>query len=206
MPADWQIEHWPVCGFHVFLSHVAEDRDTLILPVLEKLRTHRVISWIDQADYPTGRDSHEALRESILKCRHIIYFITPSLIKQGRGWTAIESAYGDIIQNQLSVPSAALIQFELPLFFMPVSNPKLGRTAWRRLTDRGAFYRVGRSSNPVSQVDWAVQEIAKFIQREELQAEAIDGRLQSDESLRERCKRDQNFANRLLAVTPARLR
>ena len=63
MPADWTIDHWPVCGSHAFLSHVAEDRETLVLPVLEKLQSHKVICWLDQLHYPTGRDSHDALRE-----------------------------------------------------------------------------------------------------------------------------------------------
>ncbi len=205
MPADWTIEHWPICGSHAFLSHVAEDRESLVLPVLDQLRSHQVICWLDQHHYPTGRDSHEALRDSILRCRRLVYFITPAMLKQGRGWTAIESAYGDLVHRQLSLSSSTLVQFELPLFFVPPTHKGLQRTAWRRLADRGAFHRTGRKANSLSPVDWAVQEIARFVQREELQAESVAGRLQSDPALNARCRRDSNFADRLLAITPARL-
>lgn len=202
MPADWTIDHWPVCGSHAFLSHVAEDRETLVLPVLEKLQSHKVICWLDQLHYPTGRDSHDALRDSLLRCRHLIYFITPAMLKQGRGWTAIESAYGDLIQQQLNLPTSTLVQFELPLFFVPITHPGLQRTSWRRLADRGAFHRFGRKAVAISPVDWAVQQIIAFIQREADQAMAVASRLPLDISLNARCQRDRNFANRLLAITP----
>lgn len=205
MPADWTIEHWPVCGSHAFLSHVAEDRESLVLPVLEKLQSHKVICWLDQLHYPTGRDSHEALRDSLLRCRHLVYFITPALLKQGRGWTAIESAYGDLVQRQLTLPSSTLVQFELPLFFVPIAHTGLQRTSWRRLADRGAFHKIGRKANMMSPVDWAVQEITGFVQREAIQAAAVAVRLQSDPDLNARCQQDRNFANRLLAITPDQL-
>lgn len=205
MPADWTITHWPVCGFHVFLSPAAEDRESLVLPVLEQLQTHQISSWVDQHQFPTGRDSQEALRESILRCRHMIYFITPAMLKQGRGWTAIESAYGDLVQRQLNLPSAALMQFELPLFFLPPAHHGLQRTAWRRLADRGAFHRTGRKANPLSPVDWAVREVTSFVRREEVQAESVAGRLQVDSELNARCHRDANFADRVQAITPVRL-
>ena len=57
----------------------------------------------------------------------------------------------------------------------------------------------------MSPVDWAVQEITGFVQREAIQAAAVAVRLQSDPYLNARCQRDRNFANRLLAITPAQL-
>lgn len=204
MPAEWMIDHWPVCGFHAFLSHVKEDRDSLVLPVLEKLQANRVISWIDQHHYPAGLDSHEALRDSILQCRHIIYFITPSMLKQGRGWTAIESAYSDVVQRQLYLRSSTLMQFELPLFFIPNSHKGLERTAWRRFIDRGVFYRTGRKANVHTQVDWAVDEVTRFVRDAERRADEVAGRMEYDQELKDRCLRDPNFSDRLLATSPVR--
>ncbi|HUG90408.1 MAG TPA: toll/interleukin-1 receptor domain-containing protein, partial [Planctomycetaceae bacterium] len=75
MPAGWSITQWPVCEYHVFLSHCAEDRKRLVLPVYRRLQQSGITPWIDQHDYPSGRDPFESLRENLLRCRHIVYFI-----------------------------------------------------------------------------------------------------------------------------------
>src|SRR5690554_4175430 len=84
MPAQWRIEYWPKCIAEVFLSHCAEDRSGLVLPVYEELKRRGVIPWIDRHHYPASREAFEALREGLLKCRHVVYFITPAMLRQGR--------------------------------------------------------------------------------------------------------------------------
>ena len=210
MASDWLIEHWPRCGFHAFLSHVAGDRDSLVVPVLQGLERGGLASWLDAHHYPTGRDSHEALRESMLCCRHIVYFITPALLKQGRGWTAIESAYADLVHRQLALPSSALMQFELPLFFVDRDHRSLTRSAWRRLSDRGAFFRprtkkTTSGSRETDQINWAIDEITRFVRREENQSESVADRLQHDVALTERFARNPNLRDRLLGLAPVKL-
>lgn len=90
MPAQWRIEHWPSCVAHTFLSHCAEDRDHLVVPVYEELLRRRIVPWIDRKHYPLGRDAMEALQDELLKCRHVIYFVTPAMLNQGRGWAGTE--------------------------------------------------------------------------------------------------------------------
>jgi hypothetical protein len=101
MPADWAISHWPSCQFHAFLSHCAEDREGLVIPVQQRLEARQVVTWLDQHHYPAGRDPFEILREEILRCRHVVFFVTESLLRQARGWSAVERSYAEVVQRAL---------------------------------------------------------------------------------------------------------
>jgi hypothetical protein len=81
----WTIESFPPCTHHVFLSHSAEDRQELVVPVFELLSRRGVMPWLDRHDYPYGRGSRAALRDSILPCRHTVFFVTPAMLRQPRG-------------------------------------------------------------------------------------------------------------------------
>ncbi len=51
----WQIQSFPSCTHHVFLSHCREDREWLVFPLEEELRRRGVIPWLDRHEYPYGR-------------------------------------------------------------------------------------------------------------------------------------------------------
>lgn len=191
MLSKWKIERWPRCLHHVFLSHCAENRQDLVVPVYERIARQKIIPWLDRHHYPSGRGSHEALRESLLRCRHVVYFVTPELLRQGesRGWCVLERGYGSVIQQALTDVG----HVELPLFFVARTDPTLQRSVWSALTDQGVFFDSDSvKSNPVT---WAVRQIADFIRREEVYAfEMLQNASQKDLPSREK-----NFLDRITA-------
>src|SRR5450432_1699111 len=114
----WQITSFPRCEFHVFLSHCAADRTWLVHPVYEELRRRKIIPWLDRDDYYYGRDSRTALRDGLLRSRHIVFFITLGMMDYKRGWCSMELAYSGLLQANLSNPGGTLLNYELPLFFL----------------------------------------------------------------------------------------
>lgn len=164
----WQLDSFPKCEYHVFLSHCAEDRTALVYPVYEALQRNGIIAWLDREDYYYGRDSRLALRDGLLRCRHVVFFITKAMTRHQRGWCAMELAYADLLQANLVHPGGSLLNFELPLFFLDQTDSELQRTVWAALRDRGTFCPLGS----IDQVEWAVSSIASFLRRE--QALAVD--------------------------------
>ncbi len=68
--------------------------------VNEELRKRQIIPWIDRHDYPAGRGAIAALREEILRCRHVVYFVTSSMLRQG-GWPPVERTLASLVQEQV---------------------------------------------------------------------------------------------------------
>ena len=136
MPAVWRIDYWPRCVAYVFLSHCAEDRETLVKPVYRELRRRGIAPWLDHYHYPVGRESIETLHEELLKARHVAYFITPAMLRQGRGWTSSERAFTATIQQQLRY-NHEIAHVELPLLFIPADDPIFQRSIWCSLRERG---------------------------------------------------------------------
>lgn len=210
MPADWNVRHWPRVGFHVFLSHVREDRDSLVVPVrneLQRMFLQReqqfIIPWIDRADFPVGRPSLAALREEILRCRHVVYFITPAMLKQGRGWCALERCVTDIVQSQLTLSGLLFQHVELPLVFCNPDDEPLTQSVWGPLFDRALVYARMRRSPRETRANWAVRMISEFVDRESRWAEDIRVRLRNDPAALERFGVDRNLLRRLRAADPA---
>ena len=165
---SWQVTAYPRCEHHVFLSQCAADRSWLVHPVYEELMRGGIIPWLDREDYPYRRDSRTALRDGLLRSRHVIFFITEGMMNYRRGWCHIELAYGDLLQVNLVDAGETLLSYSLPLFFLDQGDPEIARTTWSLLRDRGIF------SPPSSHdlVDWSVDQIGKFLHRE--QAVALD--------------------------------
>ena len=115
---QWTIRYFPPCSHHVFLSHCREDYDDLVYPTYLRLRQQRIIPWLDRHDYPYGSDSRLALQDGILRSRNAVFFITPHLLNNPRGWCALELAYGTILQNNLAIAGGALANVILPLFLV----------------------------------------------------------------------------------------
>ena len=159
----WQIASYPRCERHVFLSHCAEDRSWLVHPISDELMRRQIIPWLDREDYYYGRGSRAALRDALLKSRHVVFFVTLGMLDYKRGWCPMELAYSDIIQTNLTQPGGLLLNFDLPLFFLDRGNPDLSRTAWDALRDRGLFH----DPSDGDEVTWGADQIANFLHREQ---------------------------------------
>lgn len=159
----WQISSFPSCGYHVFLSHCAADRDDLVHRVYDELEARGVVPWLDREDYYYGRDSRTALRDGLLKSRHTVFFITLAMMDYRRGWCSMELAYADLIQANLLYRGGPLLNVVLPLFFLDQADPELVRTVWGTLRDRGRFHRPSDGDAAL----WAVDQIVAFLLREQ---------------------------------------
>jgi hypothetical protein len=164
----WQISSYPRCEYHAFLSHCAIDRRWLVHPVYDQLKRMRIIPWLDREDYYYGRDSRTALRDGLLRSRHVVFFVTLGMMAYRRGWCQMELAYSDLLQANLVHAGGPLLNFELPLIFLDRADRELSRTAWDALRDHGRFHHPS-DGDPVG---WAVDQIAAFLRRE--QALALD--------------------------------
>ena len=161
------------------------------MPVYERLAQKKIIPWLDRHHFPSGRGSHEALRESLLRCRHVVYFVTPELLRQGaaRGWCVLERGYGSVIQQALT----DFGHVELPLFFVERTDEELQRSVWSALADQGVFFdSAPAKANPVT---WAVRQIQDFIRREEVFA----GEMLLNASQIDLPFREKNFLDRITA-------
>src|SRR5260370_15745742 len=178
MIGDWGIRHLPRCTHHVFLSHCAEDRDRLVQPVYNALENARYFPWFDKHHYPAGQGAFEALREGILHCRHVVYFVTAPFLAQGRGWNSIEHGYANLLQENLHFRSLELCHIQFPLFFLPHGHALLQRSAWWPLVHRVRRYPPGRVDSAA--VTWATQEITAFIRQEERRGASLPEQIAND--------------------------
>jgi hypothetical protein len=159
----WQITSFPRCERHVFLSHCAEDRTELVHPVYEELKRKMIVPWLDREDYYYGRDSRTALRDALLRSRHVVFFVTLGMMAYRRAWCALELAYADLLQANFNYAGGPLLNFELCLFYLDPADAELRRTAWDVLRDRGRFYHPSNGDA----VEWSVKQIAEFLDREQ---------------------------------------
>ncbi len=159
----WQISSFPRCEYHVFLSHCALDRTNLVHPVYDELKRRGIVPWLDREDYYYGRDSRTALRDGLLRSRHVVFFITLGMMDYRRGWCPMELAYSDLLQANLIHAGGPLLNFELPLIFLDRADAELPRTAWDALRDRGRFHQLS-DGDPIL---WAVDQIVAFLHREQ---------------------------------------
>ena len=154
MIGDWRVRHYPRCTHHVFLSHCAENRRTLVHPVYTGLQKDQYVPWLDRHHYPRGQGAFAALREAIIRCRHVVYFVTEEFLSQGRGWNSVETAYSELLQANLIHPSLVLCNVQLHLFFLPRSHEILERSAWGSFVQSGRLYPPGKVDGDA--VNWAM--------------------------------------------------
>jgi hypothetical protein len=200
MIGDWRVHQFPRCTHHVFLSHCAEDRARLAQPVYNALEAAKFSPWLDRHHYPSGQGAFEALREAILHCRHVVYLVTAQLLSQGRGWSSVENAYANVLQENLRFSSLELCHIQLPLFFVPHGHPTLNRSAWGPLVQRGRFYPAGRVDGGA--VSWTAREILAFIQQEERRGLSLATQVQSDPGLQHLLTTEPNLLRRVMCADP----
>ena len=202
MIGDWKIERLPPCTHHVFLSHCAEDRVRLVQPVFDALEDNAYGPWLDRHHYPRGQGAFAALREGIIHCRHVVYFVTARFLAQGRGWGSVELAYSNLLQENLSF-RLELCHIQFPLFFVPQGKVSLLRSAWRPLVERGRFYPPGRVDRRA--VNWATQEIMTFIRQEERRGAFLADQVQNDPSFQSFLEEEPHLLQRIMCGDPVRL-
>jgi hypothetical protein len=195
----WQIQFFPLCTHHVFLSHCREDREWLVFPLFEELCQRGIIPWLDRHDYPYGRTSFEALRDGVLKSRHVVFLVTQAMLAQPRGWSIIELAWADLLQENLRESGGVLQTVMLPVFFLDLSDEGLLRSVWRSLRDRAVFHRP-QDGDPVA---WTSQQIADFLLRETERGLDNGIWLQQDSRARTRLERRQGLVDRITGQHPA---
>jgi hypothetical protein len=159
----WQITSYPRCDHHIFLSHCGIDRPWLVHRVYKELQQRKIVAWLDQEDYYYGRDSRTALRDGLLKSRHVVFFITRGMMEYTRGWCPMELAYSGLLQANLINPGGPVLNYELPLFFLDQADAELPRTVWNQLRDRGIFHHPPKGDPAI----WAVDQIVAFLRREQ---------------------------------------
>lgn len=170
----WQVAACPKCEHHVFLSHCAEDRETLVSPVYDRLVAAGITPWLDREDYYYGRDSRSALRDGILRSRHVVFFVTEAMLTVARGWCVLELALTELLELSFRVRGGQLANVFLPLFLVPQSNAELPRSVWQLARDRGRFHVGG---DPVV---WCGAEIGAFLHRERQLARDVARQVKAD--------------------------
>lgn len=201
MIGAWRVNKLPRCTHHVFLSHCAEDRDRLVLPVFQALEKAAYFPWLDKHHYPAGQDPYEALREGVVRCRHVVYFVTANFLAQGRGWNSIENAYSNLLQANLHEHGIELCHIQCPLVFLPKSHATLARSGWGPLVHRARFYGPSRVDGGA--VDWAAQQIVDFIRQEEIRGAALAIQVQNDPGFRPLLALEPNLLRRIMCADPA---
>ncbi|HEX7448823.1 MAG TPA: toll/interleukin-1 receptor domain-containing protein [Pirellulales bacterium] len=195
----WQLQFFPACTHHVFLSHCREDRGWLVNPLADAMRDRRLIPWVDQHDYPYGRTSFQALRDGILRSRHVVFLVTDAMLQQPRGWSIIELAWAELLQDNLREPGGVLQNVSLPLFFVAREDARLPRCAWFPVIDRARFH-LPADGNPVL---WALHQIDAFVAREVQQGLDNVAWLDGDSRSRLRLKKRAGLIERITALRPA---
>lgn len=146
----------------------------------------------------------EALRTELLRCRHVVYFVTSGLLRQGRRWTATERALVDQMQAGLEFRGVEFQHVELPLIFTKPDDPLLQRSIWAPLLPKAKFYVLSKHSKE-SKVAWSVRMIEQFLQEEESWAVSINARLKTDAIAKDFFAADAEILRRLRAVDPTPL-
>ncbi len=200
MIGDWKVRYLPRCTHHVFLSHCAENRACLVLPVYRALEEDQYSPWLDQHHYPRGQEAFPALREGILRCRHVVFFVTEEFLAQGRGWNSIEATYSDLLQRSLLRGGLELCHIQFPLFFVPRGHEVLKRSAWGTLVQRGRFYGSERVDDEAT--SWAIQEITSFIRQEETRGPSLAIQIENDPSFQRLLSEERNLVRRVMCADP----
>ena len=194
----WQLQFFPRCRWHVFLSHCREDMEWLIDPLYEALRQEAIIPWLDRHDYPYGRPSLNALRDGVLKCRHTVFLVTDAMLDQPRGWGIVELVWAYLLEENLREADEDLQTIVLPLFFLRRDDERILRSVWQSIHDRAAFHRP-QDGAPVA---WALHQISSFLQRGEERGLDLAAWLESDSRAYARLKKRPGLIERITNLHP----
>lgn len=168
MTTPWRLAPWVPCGKHLFLSHASEDAERIAKPLYEALQTRRIVPWADFKDgrQLLGEAPLAELRQSLLRCRHVVYLLTPEALRQTRGWMAAERDMADHLQQLLQLSKQNLFDVELALLFPGADgtfsdSTLIERSVWDRLRPRKVV-----ADTPAGQVIAATNIIVDFVERQ----------------------------------------
>jgi hypothetical protein len=170
----------------------------LVFPLFAALQANGVSPWLDRHDYPYGRTSLAALRDEVLKCRHVVFLVTEGMLSQSRGWGIVELAWANLLQDNLHEAGGVLQNIILPLFFLPQDHLLLPRTVWQSVRDRGIFH-TSADDNPII---WASRQIAGFLNREAIRSFDNLTWLKKDSRARARLSARPGLLDRIKALHP----
>ncbi len=193
----WKVSSFPKTEKHIFLSHSAEDRPGLVRPIYDALKERGVLPFIDVEDYYHGRETFDALRGAILRSRHIAFFITDAMLGNSRGWCAAELAYAELLDLNFSTTGGKLLNGSLPLFLVPQSDPRIERSVWQLVRNRGRFHDADSD-----RVAWCVREILQFLDRESQLAKGMATDCRLDNELSARIKQTPGLLERVTKFQP----
>ena len=193
----WKVSSFPKPEKHIFLSHSAEDRTGLVRPIYDALKERGVLPFIDVEDFYHGRETFDALRGAILRSRHAAFFITDAMLSNPRGWCAAELAYVELLDLNFFATGGKLLNESLPLFLVPQSDPRIERSIWQLVRNRGRFH------DAVSErVAWCEREILQFLDRESKLAKGMATDCLSNDELSNRLKQTPGLFERVTKFQP----
>jgi len=198
----WQIASFPKCTSHIFLSHSQEDRENLVQPIYDGLLAEGIQPWMDRADYSYGRDSRSALRDGVLRSRHIAFFVTDAMLNNSRGWCCYELAFAELMQINLKHPGGQLANVLLTLYLVDRNDMRLSRSVWQLASDLGNFYDP--TSN-TTRCEWCIQEIKRFLIREQELSLEVALMSKHDEKMARLLSQTHGLKDRVTRFHPAKI-
>lgn len=123
------------------------------------------------------------------------------MLQQPRGWSFIELAWAELLQDNLQEPGGVLQTVSLPLFFVARQDSRLPQCAWFPMIDRARFH-LPADGDPVH---WASRQIEAFVMREAQQGLENVIWLDGDTRSRKRLKKRAGLIERITAIHPVAL-
>ena len=208
MPAQWRIEYWPGCVAHAFLSHCAEDRDGLVLPVFEELSaSHRPVDG-SRALSPRARGNRGVAGGTAQMPARDLLHHTGNALPRTR-MAGRRTGMAATIQQHLR-DGQEIAHVEMALLFVKTTDPAFQRSVWRSLVDKAeccphpvtlpaASSDAGRRDWHEHPVFWAAERVEQFVRQEERWAKELEVRFGEDPSLGRSTRHEPYLVRRLLA-------
>ncbi|MBL9165926.1 MAG: toll/interleukin-1 receptor domain-containing protein [Planctomycetaceae bacterium] len=180
---SWELRSFPECTHHAFIAYSSEDEHLLARPLRDELQDQRgVATWLAAFDFPADSTSiFETLRHHILRSRLIVYLITPNSMSHGRGWQAVERAYGELLSRSMRMATHVQTT-EFALIFGCEFDPNLERSCWRDLIehDRARVFPRELDLDVVTQIRWAADQVEVLLHRQAISAKEFEQLVQRD--------------------------
>jgi hypothetical protein len=129
---------------------------------------------------------------------HTVFLVTDALLAQPRGWSIVELAWADLLQENLRESGGVLQTVALPLFFLKRDDGRLLRSAWQPLRDQGAFHRPEDGDA----LAWAIRQVSAFVRREATRGVENAIWLEQDRGERLRLQKRKGLVERITARHP----
>lgn len=146
--SDWTISYdTQQCQYSFFLSHVQEDLPQVKelrrqihkkLPAIERDGASRRKCFLDSEDWPAGQPNVDVIRRTLRLSQVFVAYVTPQYLRGTRGWTWLELAYAQLIEDYLNV---AMVDRRFPfvlVVFRDVTIEDVHRTPLWDLWSRAA--------------------------------------------------------------------